>query len=289
MTATLDAAPVERWSVPFHRLFRAELRWIFRRPRTLIVLGLLALIPVIIGIGLTIAANNDAQAGGGGGGGDSLLTAAAGNALVLPLATLGVTLNLMLPLITAMSAGDALAGESSVGTLRGLLLAPVSRGRLLLMKALGVATFTLAAALLMAVVAMATGLVINGTGSLFTLSGNTLSVVDALGRVALAAAWVTLQLWAVGAIALAISACTEHPMLVVVSILAGVVVSSVLLLLSAVDWLHPFLLPQSWTAIADILRDPIPADQLGEGAIRAACYVVIGLSLAYARLSTKDG
>ncbi|OXM73189.1 MULTISPECIES: ABC transporter permease [Amycolatopsis] len=288
MTATLDATPVERWSVPFHRLYRAELRWIFRRPRTLIVLGLLALIPVIIGIGLTIAANNDAQPGGGGGN-DSLLTSAAGNALVLPLATLGVTLNLMLPLITAMSAGDALAGESSVGTLRGLLLAPVSRGRLLMMKALGVATFTLAAALLMAVVAMATGLVINGTGSLFTLSGNTLSVVDAMGRVALAAAWVTLQLWAVAAIALAISACTEHPMLVVVSILAGVVVSSVLLLLSAVDWLHPFLLPQSWTAIADILRDPIPADQLGEGAIRAACYVVIGLSLAYARLSTKDG
>ncbi|WP_435069845.1 ABC transporter permease [Amycolatopsis thermoflava] len=288
MTATLDAAPVERWSVPFHRLYRAELRWIFRRPRTLIVLGLLALIPVIVGIGLTIA--GDSGGGPGGGDGDNaLLASAAGNALVLPLATLGLTLNLMLPLVTAMSAGDALAGESAVGTLRGLLLAPVSRGRLLLMKALGVATFTLAAALLMAVVALITGLVINGTGSLFTLSGNTLSFVDALGRVALAAAWVTLQLWAVGAIALAISACTEHPMVVVVSMLAGVVVSTVLLLLSAVDWLHPFLLPQSWTAIADILRDPIPADQLGEGAIRAACYVVIGLSLAYARLSTKDG
>ncbi|GAA3822584.1 MULTISPECIES: ABC transporter permease subunit [Amycolatopsis] len=288
MTATLDAAPVERWSVPFHRLYRAELRWIFRRPRTLIVLGLLALIPVIVGIGLTIA--GDSGGGPSGGEGDNaLLASAAGNALVLPLATLGLTLNLMLPLVTAMSAGDALAGESAVGTLRGLLLAPVSRGRLLLMKALGVASFTLAAALLMAVVAMVTGLVINGTGSLFTLSGNTLSFVDALGRVALAAVWVTLQLWAVGAIALAISACTEHPMVVVVSMLAGVVVSTVLLLLSAVDWLHPFLLPQSWTAIADILRDPIPADQLGEGAIRAACYVVIGLSLAYARLSTKDG
>ncbi|GAB3566843.1 ABC transporter permease subunit [Amycolatopsis endophytica] len=288
MTATLDAAPVERWSVPFHRLYRAELRWIFRRPRTLIVLGLLALIPVIIGIGLTIAGDS---AGGpsGGGGGDSLLPAAAGNALVLPLAALGFTLNLLLPLIAASSAGDALAGEASFGTLRGLMLAPVSRGRLLMMKASGVATFTLAATLLMAVVAMATGLVINGNGSLFTLSGNTLSFVDALGRVALAALWVTLQLWAVAAVALAISACTDHPMLVVVSMLAGVVVSSVLLLLSAVDWLHPFLLPRSWQAIADILRDPIPADQLGEGAIRAVCYIVIGLSLAYARLSTRDG
>jgi len=288
MTATPDTAPVQRWTVPFHRLYRAELRWIFRRPRTLIVLGLLALIPVIIGIGLTLAGDSGPSPDDPGGR-ESLLPVAAGNALVLPLAVLGFTLNLLLPLIAASSAGDALAGEAATGTLRGLMLAPVSRGRLLLVKASGVATFTLAATLLMSLVAMATGLVLNGADSLFTLSGNTLTLVDAIGRVALAVVWVTLQLWAVAAVALAVSACTEHPMLVVVAMLAGVIVSSVLLLLSAVDWLHPVLLPRSWMAITDILRDPVPADQLGEGAIRAVCYIVIGLSLAYARLSTKDG
>jgi ABC-2 type transport system permease protein len=268
------------------RLYRAELRWIFRRPRTLVVLGLVAIIPAVIGIALAIGRSSG---NGPGNGGDALFTTASGNALALPIAAITVSLNLLLPLTSAMSAGDALAGELSHGTLRGWLLAPVSRGRLLAVKALGVATFTLASTVLMAVVGVLTGLAMNGTSGLFTLSGTTLSFPHALGNVALAAAWVTLQLWAVGAVALAISACTEHPMLVVVSVLAGTIVFTVLLLLSAVDWLHPFLLPKSWDSLIDVLRDPIPSGGLIEGAVRALCYIVIGLSLAYARVTTRDG
>ena len=281
---TLTVAP-QRATVPLLRLYRAELRWIFRRPRTLVVLGLLALIPVIVALALAIGGDG----GPPGGGGDNLFSTAAGNALVLPIAVLAFTLNLLLPLVTAMSAGDAVAGELANGTLRGWLIAPVSRGRLLAVKALGVATFTLAAVTLMAVVGVLAGLVINGTGSLFTLSGTTLSFGTALGHIAIAVGWVTLQLWAIGAVALAVSACTEHPMLVVVSVLAGTIVSTVLLLLSAVDWLHPFLLPESWDSLVDVLRDPMPTAGLAEGAARAACYLVVGLSLAYARITTKDG
>jgi ABC-2 type transport system permease protein len=101
---------------------------------------------------------------------------------------------------------------------------------------------------------------------------------------------VTLQLWAVGAVALAISACTEHPMLVVVSVLAGNIVFQILGYLDAVSWLHPFLLNQNWTsALTEVLQDPMASAQLGEGALRAACYIAIALSLAYARLTTRDG
>lgn len=285
MTAVAVTAP-RASQVGMFRLYRAELRWIFRRPRTLVVLGLLALIPAVIGIGLAIGS---ATGNGPGNGGSALFTSASGNALVLPIAALMVSLNLMLPLTSAMSAADALAGELAHGTLRGWLLAPVSRGRLLAVKALGVATFTLASTVLMAIVGVITGLIMNGAGGLFTLSGTTLSFPEAMGNVAVAAAWVTLQLWAIGAVALAISACTEHPMLVVVSVLAGTIVFSVLLLLSAVDWLHPFLLPRSWDSLVDVLRDPIPGADLTEGAVRALCYIVIGLSLAYARLTTRDG
>jgi len=279
--------PATRRTVPLFRLYRAELRWIFRRPRTLVVLGLLAVIPAIIAIALAVGGTPEGPPGEQGG--DSLFATAAGNALVLPIAALTAGLALLLPLVTAMSAGDAIAGELAHGTLRGWLLAPVGRGRLLVVKTLGVATFTLAAVLVMAVVGVVAGLAMNGTGGLFTLNGTTLSFAAALGKVALAAGWVTLQLWAVGAVALAISACTEHPMLVVVSVLAGTILSTVLLQLSAVDWLHPFLLPQSWEALVDVLRDPMPGDMLGQGAIRASCYVVIGLSLAYARITTRDG
>ncbi|ASR39679.1 hypothetical protein BAY61_26355 [Prauserella marina] len=278
--------PVNRSRANLARLLRAELRWIYRRPRTLVVLGVLAVIPVILGVALTLVDSPGPPDGGDGAG---LVTAAAGNALVLPIAALAMAMSLLLPMTTAMSGADAIAGEQAHGTLRSWLLAPVSRGRLLFVKAFGVATFALSATALMAFTGVLTGLVINGSGSMFTLSGTTLGLPAALLKVAIAVGWVALQLWAVGAVALAISSWTEHPMVVLASVLGGIIVFSVLSLLDALSWLHPFLLNSSWTSIADVLRDPMPTGALAEGALRAGCYIAIGLSLAYARLSTKDG
>lgn len=267
------------------RLLRAELRWIFRRPRTLIGLGLLAAIPVVIGIAVQLAGSPPDGVDGDA----PVFVTAASSALALPIGAITVALALLLPLSVAIVSADALAGEQGHGTLRGWLLAPVARGRLLGVKAFGVAAVALTAVTLMAVTGLTTGLIINGTEGLFTLSGTTLGFADALGRVALAAGWVAVQLFAVGAVALAISAATEHALVVVACILAGDIVFGVLQLLPAVDWLHPFLLTESWSAITDVLRDPIPMDALTEGTLRALCYIVIGLSLAYARLTTKDG
>jgi ABC-2 type transport system permease protein len=293
MTQVLAPRPETRTghdTVPMTRLIRAELRWIFRRPRTLIVLAMLAVIPVVIGVGLTLV---DTSAGNGGGpddGGGALLSTAVNNGFILPIAALVMTLTLLLPLAAAMAGADAIAGETAHGTLRGWLLTPVSRGRLLAVKSFGVATVALVTVLSMAVTGVVTGLIINGTDSLFTISGTTLSLWDALGRILIAVAWVTVQLWAVGAVALAISACTEHPMLVVVSVLAGNIVFQILGYLDAVSWLHPFLLNQNWTsALTEVLQDPMGSAQLTEGALRAACYIAIALSLAYARLTTRDG
>ncbi|MFD9965837.1 ABC transporter permease [Amycolatopsis sp. NPDC058986] len=277
-------------TVPLFRLVRAELRWIFRRPRTLAVLGLLALVPVVIGIGLTFVSQNDAADGPPDNSGGALLASAVNNAFILPIAALTMTLTLLLPLATAMAGADAVAGEAAHGTLRGWLIAPVSRGRLLAVKAFGVATVSVVSVLAMVITGMATGLVINGGGSLFTLSGSTLSLGGALLRILLVAGWIVLQLWAVGAVALAISTWTEHPMLVVATVLATDIVFTILGFLSSLKWLHPFLLTRNWSiAPAGVLTDPIGTSMLGEGALRAACYIVIGLSLAYARLSTRDG
>ncbi|MPY80331.1 MAG: ABC transporter permease subunit [Actinophytocola sp.] len=288
MTTTTAPISVE-WRLPrarvaLPRLLLAELRWVFRRPRTLVVLGLLAVIPVIIGIALSFA-----DGGPAGDPNPPVFVTAASSALALPIGALTVLLSLLLPLTVANAGGDAIAGEQANGTLRGWLLAPVSRGRLLLVKAFGVAAVALVAASLVATTGILTGLVSNGTDGLFTLSGTTLPLLDALGRVAIAAGWVTVQLWALGAVALAISASTEHPMLVLATVLGGVIVSQVLLLFPALDWLHPFLLPASWDALINLMRDPIWWDALGEGILRAACYLVIGLSLAYARVLTSDG
>lgn len=292
MTSAVATAQVPTVGAPragFLRLFRAELRWIFHRPRTLIVLGLIGIIPAIVGTAIAFAGAPKGP-GGATNPGAGMLGAAVSNPLVLPIATLTILLAFLLPLIAAMAAADALAGESSHGTLRGWLLAPVSRGRLLVVKALGVAVVVVAAVALVCVVGVLTGLVMNGFDGLTTLSGTTVGIPETIGRVAVAAGWVTGQLFAVGAVALAISSATEHPMLVVVGVLAGNIVFSVLSILDALSWLRPFLLNESWPiALAGVLRDPMMLETLGEGSLRALCYAVIGLSIAYARIKTKDG
>ncbi|SNR74178.1 ABC-2 type transport system permease protein [Haloechinothrix alba] len=275
-----------RAAAPFTRLVWSELRWIFRRPRTLVVLGVLGAIPVIIGLSVHLSGSTD---GGPPNGEAPLFVTFASSALALPVGTLSVTLMFLLPLTVAMVGADAIAGEQSHGTLRGWLLAPVTRGRLLTVKALGVAVAALVAVTLMTSTGVVTGFVLGGTDGLFTLSGTSLTVVEALGRIGITISWVAVQLFAVGAVALAISTFTEHPMVVVAGILAGDILFGVLLMLSAVDWLHPFLLTVSWSALPDVLRDPIPTGTLTEGALRAGCYMLIGLSIAYARLTAKDG
>ena len=194
-----------------------------RRPRTLVMLGLFALIPVLIAIGVTVA---DRRAGPGRG----LIGAVAGNGLVLPIAAMTVSLALLLPLAVAMAAADAIAGEAASGTLRGLLLAPVGRLRLVGMKAFGVLVVAVAAVLALAVVGVLAGLLVVGgaDGQLVTLSGTTLGLGEALGRVALVVVWTVGQLAAVGAVALAVSAWTEHPLVVLAAVLGGLIVFGVL-------------------------------------------------------------
>jgi ABC-2 type transport system permease protein len=93
----------------------------------------------------------------------------------------------------------------------------------------------------------------------------------------------------VAAVALAISSVTEHPLIVMAVSLGGIIVFGVLNAISSLSWLHPVLITQSWFTIVDVMRDPMPTDQLGQGILRAACYIAIGGSLALARMLTKDG
>jgi ABC-2 type transport system permease protein len=279
VSAVDEARPA---AAPLGRLLAAEVRWVLRRPRTLVLLGVFALIPVLIAIGVTVGDRR--------GPGRGLVGAVAGNGLVLPVAALTVALALLLPLAVAMAAADAIAGEAASGTLRGLLLAPVGRLRLIGMKASGVLVVTVLAVLVIAVVGVLAGLLIVGDadGRLITLSGTTIGLGDALGRVALVAAWAVGQLAAVGAVALAISAVTEHPLVVLAAVLAGLIVFGVLGAIPALDWLQPYLLTSGWGAGADALRDPLPLSGMAEATWRAACYLVVGIGATVVAMLRRD-
>lgn len=278
----------QRTKAPLTRLLRSELRFMIRRPRTLFALALLAVAPIIAAVAMAVAGSG-ATAGGGDPAISGLAALVADNGLILPVFVLVLSQVMLLPMLGAMWSADAIAGESQTGALRGLMLAPVGRVRLLGVKAFGVAVLSFVAVLIVAVVGAIAGVTILGGGGMLTASGTTLPVGDSLVRIGLLTLLVTIQVWAVAAVALAISTVTEHPLVVMASALGGIIVFAILANIPALDWLHPFLLTDAWDSLGDVIRDPMPTDGIINAALRAGCYILIGYSLALARMSTKDG
>lgn len=268
-------------TAPLGRLLRAELRLILLRRRTIFALIGLVLIPIAVGIGFAVASSSSG-AGGPFSGMSALLN---GNGMILPLAILMILVaSPFLPLVSAMFAADALAGESANGTLRGLLVAPVGRVRLFGIKAFGVAIASLVAVLVVTIAALIVGEILFGGTGMLTFSGSSVGFGGALARIGLAILWASVQLLGIGFVALAISAFTEHPLVVMASTLAGVIVFGVLNSIQQLSAIHPLLITNSGGAIPGLLAEPMELSQYGQSMLVAGCYAVIGLSITAARL-----
>src|SRR6266511_2156921 len=131
--ATEVPAPAAAGRRTVGRLLRSELGMIFKRRRNLVLLAVLALIPVLIGTAIKLSSSP------GAGEGPQFIDRIAGNGLFLSLTAMVV----FLPMAVSVVAGDSIAGEANLGTLRYLLVAPVRRGRLLAVKYTAVLAFCL--------------------------------------------------------------------------------------------------------------------------------------------------
>src|SRR5262249_24477539 len=193
---------------PWLRLLRSELRLIFLRKRNLALMAVLAAIPVLLGIVLKISA----PSGGGGGDGPAFIGQVTSNGVFLALVSLVVELTLIMPLAVAVVSGDSIAGEAAHGTLRYLLTVPAGRTRLLGIKYAAVLVSCVAACLLVAVAAMIVGAILFPIGPVTLLSGTTISLGAGLLRLLLVILYLAAAMAALGALGLAISTFTEHPL-----------------------------------------------------------------------------
>ena len=113
------------------------------------------------------------------------------------------------------------------------------------------------------------GLALFGGGDMTLLSGTQTSLADGLWRLLLAVAYLTVQLSALGALGLFISTLTEQPIGATIAVVLINVLMFILDSISQLAWLHPWLLTHWWTAIGDLLRDPIATDGIERGLITA--------------------
>ncbi|MEU4983453.1 ABC transporter permease [Streptomyces sp. NPDC021969] len=280
--------PSPLWSLG---LFRSELLTTFRRWRTLALLAVLAAVPILVGIAVKIETSDGSSPGGGGGGGGAgpaFISQVSNNGLFLVFTALAATLPFFLPMAIGVVAGDAIAGESSAGTLRYLLVAPAGRSRLLLTKYATVIAFCLAATLVVAVSALAVGALLFPVGDLITISGTRITYAEGLGRALLIALVVAASLVGIAALGLFVSTLTGSGIAAMATTVGLLITVQILDQIPQLDALQPYFFSHYWLSFADVMREPVYWDDLVKNLGLQALYAAVFGSAAWARFTTKD-
>jgi ABC-2 type transport system permease protein len=265
------------------RLYRSELWLIFGRRRNWAGLAVLAAVPIVIAVAVRIA-----DPAPGTGNGPDFITSITANGFFVPLAGLAISLPLFLPLAVSVIAGDSIAGEANVGTLRYLLAVPVHRTRLLVVKYAAIVTFAAAATGLVAAVGLLVGLALFGGGPVTLLSGSQVGLGAGLLRLLAVCGYLTAGLCALGAIGLFVSTLTEQPIGAAITTVIASMASFILDSIDQLAWLHPYLPTHWWMDFGDLLRDPVYPDALGQGLLSAGVYIAVFCTAAWARFAGRD-
>ena len=263
------------------RFLRSELRLIFGRRRNQAGLGILAVVPIIIAIAVKFSEPRPGR-------GPDFLGSVTSNGLFVALSALTVELGLFLPLAVGAIAGDSVAGEANIGTLRYLLTVPVHRTRLLAVKFAAITIFALVATMWVALVGSVVGLALFGGGEMTLLSGTQIGMGQAVLRVLMATVYLGLCFASLGAIGLFVSTLTEQPIGATIAVVIINVLSFILDSIPQLSWLHEWLPTHWWMSFGDVLRDPVAWGDLTRGLLTAAGYMLVFWLAAWARFSDKD-
>ncbi len=267
-------------------MIRSELDKLLRRPRTWLSLFLLVLLPTVVAFFL--AGTHTAPRPGQG---TAFLGEVLNDGALYPAAALAIVLPIFLPVSVAVVAGDSVAGEAQLGTLRYLLVRPVGRTRLLAAKLVAVTVFVLLAVVVVAGVSYVVGISLlhNGGGGIPTLSGTQrLGTLAATERTVGSVLFVGWSMLGVASIALFLSTLSDSGLAATLGAISVLIASGVLQALDAARSIQPYLPTRYWLAFVDLFRQPILWRNVDRGIALQAVYVVVFLLLAWANFTTRD-
>ena len=273
-------------------MIRVELVKLFRRPRTYVITVLLCALPFIVAVFLATTRIPPPPGQGG-----AFLAAVLSNGALYPAAAMALIMPVFLPVSVAVLAGDAVAGEAATGTLRYLLIRPVSRTRLLVAKLAALVTFVLFAIAVVLVTSYLTGMVMFGSqpsagvalpADVTSLSGVTITPAGLVLRLLGTVAYVVVSMLGVAAIALFLSTVTDSALGAAMGALAVLVTSQVLVTLDAAATIQPYLPTRYWLAWIDFFREPILWRDIERGVGLQLVYLAVLLGAAWANFTTRD-
>ncbi|MEV3928229.1 MULTISPECIES: ABC transporter permease [unclassified Streptomyces] len=269
---------------------RVEAMRQLRRRRTLLMGGVLAALPFILIIAFAVGGTPGGGEGGGGGGGSriNLMDVATESAANFAATCLFVSAGFLLVVPVALFCGDTVASEASWSSLRYLLAAPVPRSRLLWSKLVVALGFSLAAMVLLPLVALGAGAAAYGWGPLKLPTGGALATSDTVPRLALVVAFVFVSQLVTAGLAFWLSTKTDAPLGAVGGAVGLTIVGNVLDAVTALGSWREFL-PAHWQfAWADALQPDLEWGGMAKGAAVSVAYALILFALAFRGFSRKD-
>ncbi|MDT0142347.1 ABC transporter permease [Microbacterium sp. PRC9] len=283
-----DAAPTASGSRSVARgsgvpgLLGSELATLFRRLRTWMMLGALCLVPILLGVAVRIAGGTRA------GRGPAFLDQITDNGVFVGLAALTIATPLFLPLTISVVAGDTIAGDASLGTLRYLLVAPSGRVALLAVKYVVAAVFCVIATFAVVAVGVIVGAILFGAGPLTLLSGTQVSLAEGLVRCLAVVAYVSVSMLGLAAIGVLLSTLTTVPVGAMAATAILAVAAQIVGQIPQLSAVHPYLFTDRWLDFGDLLRSPISWDSFLDNALLQAVWIVVAGALAVWRFTTRD-
>lgn len=212
-------------------LLRIELLKIFRRPRTYISFAAIAAMVGIVQVALKADGISYLE----------FLMGGMKDSIEIPYEVVlngylvcFIILNLLLihvPLLVALVAGDSIAGEANMGTLRLLLTRPVSRTEFMLTKFAAAVIYTLMLLVWMALLSLFASIVLFGTNDMIITRNDVVEQIqrsDIMWRYICAFAYAAVALTTVAALAFLLSIFADNSIGPIVSTISIVIVFTIL-------------------------------------------------------------
>ncbi|MGX5182688.1 ABC transporter permease [Streptomyces avermitilis] len=277
-TETADGYRARR-TLPLRVEFVRQLK----RRRTLVMGAILAVLPFVLVAAFAIGGEPGARNGR-----VTLMDTATASGGNFAAVNLFVSAGFLLVIPVALFCGDTIASEASWSSLRYLLAAPVPRARLLWSKLVVALGMSLAAMVLLPVVALAVGTAAYGWGPLEIPTGGTLPAGTAAQRLLVVVAYIFVSQLVTAGLAFWLSTKTDAPLGAVGGAVGLTIVGNVLDAVTALgDWRD--FLPAHWQfAWADAVQPQLEWSGMIQGTAISLTYALVLFALAFRGFARKD-
>jgi len=273
-------------------MLRLELYKIFRRPRTYISFLIMTAVTLLIQVAMYVDGTSFVSFAMQGVGEQFAIS---GNILNGYLVTYLVLQSLLvhIPLLVALVAGDVLAGEANMGTMRLLLTKPVTRNNVVLVKYIASIAYAMLLLVWLAVVGLGLSLLVFGTGDMINLKSDAFIMLlenDIMWRYMLAFAFAGLAMATVAALAVFLSVFADNSIGPIIGTMGVIVVLTIFsnLEIPLFNLVKPYLFTTHMIAWKGFFDDPVPYDAIMKSVMVLVVYIVLFISATMVIFNRKD-